>query len=94
MFRCIMPLVSVVYRKSPAEHPLQLTTGTALKFGLFRPLGNRLVWDVIGHVVLGQLNVAFGGLRWNISCYIYPSTDVETPEANSTQKSERLPPPL
>jgi len=44
-----------------AEHPLQLPPGTVRDFGILRPLGNGLVWDVVGHAILEQLNVAFGG---------------------------------
>lgn len=47
-----------------AEHPLQSTPGTVRDFGVSRPLGKRLVWDIGGHATLGQLNVAFGGLCW------------------------------
>jgi len=46
----------------PAEHPLQLTPGITLDFGVARPLGNGLVLGVVGHAILWQLNVAFGPL--------------------------------
>jgi len=50
-----------------AEHPLQLPPGTVRDFGILRPLGNGLVWDVVDHAILEQLNVAFGGFAEFIS---------------------------
>jgi len=46
-------------RISPAEQPVQLPPGTERVFGVSRPLGNRLVWDIAGHAALGQLNAVF-----------------------------------
>lgn len=42
------------------ERPLQLASGNALGFGVARPLGNQLVWDVSHHAVLEQLNGTIG----------------------------------
>ncbi|MEZ4683532.1 MAG: helix-turn-helix domain-containing protein [Caldilineaceae bacterium] len=57
---CLSCFVRGFLLSHPRRTSIAVDPRTVRDFGVIRPLGNGLVWDVIGHAFLGQLNVVFG----------------------------------